>query len=405
MASISQSADGTARRESHHLVVLVHGTWGRGVRPFLTDVAAWCADGSEMRRAVQSALGHLTQFVPFAWSGANSASGRMRAAEILRERLQLLRDGNPNACIHVVAHSHGGNVVLYALKKMSEDAKISSFVFLSTPFIHVVPRSLHPLLQRRLAAANALLLMPVLGFPWKLFPSHLSMLDAVLFLAIPYLLYRAFIFFYGRARSYAAKFELPSQLPSATLILRSAADEAGAAILAAQFFSTLLGRVQKVVLMIIGDLLDFSDGTGERERLNTSTPFRFKARRILLLLFVAAFLIPIALQLVLPRLPDPTEWLVNLAYWAALALTVCALLLPLLSVALGVCVAAFGPGFAFASSGLNISAEATPPGEWKVVQLALPGDSTYERQRIQHSTHSDPNALAFLEQWLRSVSK
>jgi hypothetical protein len=68
-------ADGCKFKKN--LVVLVHGTWARGIIPFLKkDIAAWCDNGSNIRRSCIKVLGNNIEFHPFQWSGGNSPSGR-----------------------------------------------------------------------------------------------------------------------------------------------------------------------------------------------------------------------------------------------------------------------------------------------------------------------------------------
>jgi len=54
--------------------------------------------------------------VPFRWSGQNSHTARAAAASELGELLKKLTQQYPNANIYLIAHSHGGNVALYAIR-------------------------------------------------------------------------------------------------------------------------------------------------------------------------------------------------------------------------------------------------------------------------------------------------
>jgi triacylglycerol esterase/lipase EstA (alpha/beta hydrolase family) len=70
----------------------------------------------------------------FLWSGANSVTARASAAIKLSEELEMvLRE--PNTRPVVIAHSHGGNVVLCALKHLTLEKKRIRFIALATPFI------------------------------------------------------------------------------------------------------------------------------------------------------------------------------------------------------------------------------------------------------------------------------
>ena len=52
----------------------------------------------------------------FSWSGENSWFARTRAADALADYVTKLR--KEGWCCHIVAHSHGGNVVAEALPKI-----------------------------------------------------------------------------------------------------------------------------------------------------------------------------------------------------------------------------------------------------------------------------------------------
>ncbi|MDH3252668.1 MAG: hypothetical protein OEM41_07735, partial [Ignavibacteria bacterium] len=90
-----------------HVLTLVHGTWGRGVLRRSGD-APWTADSSALCRALRDRFGKDVIFRRFRWSGSNSHTGRVRAAEELREYLQEGLGSWPDATHAVIAHSHGG---------------------------------------------------------------------------------------------------------------------------------------------------------------------------------------------------------------------------------------------------------------------------------------------------------
>jgi hypothetical protein len=54
--------------------------------------------------------------VVFKWSGDNTHEAREEAAEKLCSLLLDMRQSDPEARIHLIAHSHGGNVVLKAIE-------------------------------------------------------------------------------------------------------------------------------------------------------------------------------------------------------------------------------------------------------------------------------------------------
>jgi hypothetical protein len=72
-------------------IILVHGTWGRGIFPYLRSMLPqrtpfWFSEGSKFRRELQTALsntGILPRTEAFIWSGANSVRHRSDAADRL----------------------------------------------------------------------------------------------------------------------------------------------------------------------------------------------------------------------------------------------------------------------------------------------------------------------------------
>lgn len=53
---------------------------------------------------------------PFFWGGKNTDASREAGAQKLAERIMQIREQQPSALVHLIAHSHGGNVVLRAVE-------------------------------------------------------------------------------------------------------------------------------------------------------------------------------------------------------------------------------------------------------------------------------------------------
>jgi hypothetical protein len=108
------------------LITLVHGTWGRGFLPGISlnpfcRKQRWFDEGSSFREHLAACLSeHSLEFEvsPFLWSGSNSFRARDRAAERLAEHLRAQKEQHPKTACLVIAHSHGGNVVIQALKHL-----------------------------------------------------------------------------------------------------------------------------------------------------------------------------------------------------------------------------------------------------------------------------------------------
>lgn len=154
---VEPQSQATAVRDRMSVVVtLVHGTFGRLPR----SDAAWTREGSLLRRRFEAELGGDVVFVAFRWSGMNWPSARYRAARRLREHFRATAERHPGRRHYVVAHSHGGNVALYALRdaeRASErDGVPHGVVCLSTPFIAAQPR---PVTLLRFVATYAVVLV------------------------------------------------------------------------------------------------------------------------------------------------------------------------------------------------------------------------------------------------------
>jgi hypothetical protein len=122
------SSDGYIQGGPDAVVTLVPGTWA--------GQAAWIRADSLLSKALTTAG---CQVVPFGWSHRNSYLARTRAAVRLAEQIQGQIKQNPGARQWIVAHSHGGNIALHAVRHLQDsciDAPRVSTVTLATPFIH-----------------------------------------------------------------------------------------------------------------------------------------------------------------------------------------------------------------------------------------------------------------------------
>ncbi|GJP38209.1 hypothetical protein CLOM_g22676 [Closterium sp. NIES-68] len=54
---------------------------------------------------------------PFHWSGQNTHDSRVAAGKALAQLINAIGKADPSARVHIVAHSHGGNVALKAVSK------------------------------------------------------------------------------------------------------------------------------------------------------------------------------------------------------------------------------------------------------------------------------------------------
>lgn len=136
------------------IITLVHGTFAR----FPGRDADWTRDGSLLRQNLSAALGDDVVFIPFRWSGMNWPAARYRAARRLSDHFAETARQYPGRSHYAIAHSHGGNVCLYALRDAERHggSMPDGVVCLSTPFIAAQPR---PVTLFRFVATYAVLLV------------------------------------------------------------------------------------------------------------------------------------------------------------------------------------------------------------------------------------------------------
>ena len=264
------------------VVTLVHGTWPRG---WLRDVfltlfygawpsasgadSLWFAETSDFRSRLTDALGRhglSAQISSFLWSGANSVRERDAAAQNLAERIRTERLTHPNSTQLLVAHSHGGNVVLRALGQLAVAHDDLFIATLATPFVEILPASLFPKDRARTEDLLALFVGMLILF------SSTPVTEA---LRLPYVLQLVVLLFVGlgggwlfvlwlrrwRTKNAAKVDELvgltsisPHIRKHPTLVLRAVDDEASLTLAAAAIgnrLSTLLANWSVVIFALL----------------------------------------------------------------------------------------------------------------------------------------------------------
>ena len=117
--------------ETPVVVTLVHGTFA--------TAADWTKDGSKLRRQIADALGEQgrsVHFDAFEWSGRNTHKARIKAGYELADHVSKLRKSYPSCSHFIVAHSHGGNIALFAHKHLPEKLHSLGIATLGTPFLY-----------------------------------------------------------------------------------------------------------------------------------------------------------------------------------------------------------------------------------------------------------------------------
>jgi alpha/beta hydrolase family protein len=115
-----------------HVITLVHGTWARGA-PWTQPDSPFCC---QLRGELTGRGATRVEFFRFDWSGKNTHEDRRIASVQLRKQLLAQFANEPHACHYVVAHSHGGNVALRAVRRSRSLKKdLSGVVAIATPFL------------------------------------------------------------------------------------------------------------------------------------------------------------------------------------------------------------------------------------------------------------------------------
>lgn len=391
-----------------HLVVLVHGTWARGVIPyFRKDNAPWCEDGSEVRESCKEVLGEDVVFHPFVWSGRNSPTARTSAAEQLLRTLQQLDKDFPAAKKFIVSHSHGGNIAMYAMRDCADILEIDGLACFSTPFLHVRPRNYRGnwfsvewagrfaamILSMYMAVFTVVLATALYDIvTTRQFPESIQGWAMLLLWLLYYaLLKNSAASMKTRADRFLDENELPNYLRFPVFLVRDTADEASNSLSASQFLSFITSKLYSLVVLILKPLRVYNLGTDTWQKLvYLNTP-------VIVLVFAIVTIKGIEESL--------SYWIVGisaaplilyLSYF--LLVLLCYVLIVTLHLLLSILMAPFGIRYSLLSVFIDISAEATPPGSWQVSQLG-----GAKHQFSQHATYENPAALEDFEKWLRDV--
>src|SRR5262245_35774743 len=106
------------------LLYLLHGTWASSASRTPPD--------SDL---VQALLKEFGKPIPIEWKGRNRDVDRRSAAEHVIAALQRQQGRHI-----LIAHSHGGNVGVYAAADPRLHGKVAGIICLNTPFISVIRR-------------------------------------------------------------------------------------------------------------------------------------------------------------------------------------------------------------------------------------------------------------------------
>ena len=123
-----------ANSSLEYVITFVHGTWA--------TYTTWTQKDSELYQLLSDRYGEQS-IKRFKWSGANSHRARLKASKRLARVLWNNINSYPSSKHFVISHSHGGNVVLYALRDQALRKHLSGLMFMGVPFIHCEDRDIN----------------------------------------------------------------------------------------------------------------------------------------------------------------------------------------------------------------------------------------------------------------------
>jgi hypothetical protein len=376
-----------------YVVTLVHGTFARR--------AGWLENEAPLSRHLERSLPGRVFVTSYHWSGRNSISARLWAAAGLRRDLLSKLRKHPHARHYLVGHSHGGNVILRALRGGAIANRVQGVVLLSTPFLYFRRRD--PALVRNFLGASFLAL-PSLG---AFYLRALTDTSALSFLFV-WALFAAGIFalwsrvyprLHIRAMAMIERLSLPDSASMPLLVLRRPGDEASGVLATASFLAYVLERLWKLVPWLVR----WSDRRlGARLFRKSGAAWPIFGGILLVLSFIGSH------HFIGSRYHEVVFWpLLGLLIFVVLvwASPVIGGVLALPTIAFSaLLLCAFGPELAWLSLFADVAIDSCPPGYCVTYQLA-PKERAFnadqmELQEAHGSTHSDPDAVRVIADWL-----
>lgn len=391
----------------HYVVVLIHGTWAKD--------AAWTADRSSLRAYLTKTLSGTIEFVVFPWSGKNSISARQRAAKDLQAFLHDLQLKFPDSQHYIVAHSHGGNIALYALKDPFLAANVVGLACLSTPFLHARRRNLGAygstiLLYFGIVIYGGFLYFGLNAlFEVVLPPLPSSDVTQVFRFALSFICILPMIAFMGWIIRTANKLEHTLEVPvlkwHQLLIVRGPGDEASCALSTSQFVSWAATRFWTGLTIPLANSEKIVDWLDELQwKCHPTQIWTLVVSIILAVAFSVSerFVVLAVVSSVIAGI-SAIVWLgaaVIRGISNIYSLLVGAVAVPAVLVT-ALMALPFGYELAIASILLELTSESTPPGSWNITQLSgYQPDGEGGSMRLSHSTYEDPEAWQKLAQWI-----
>jgi hypothetical protein len=411
----------------NYVIILVHGTWARR--------APWLNQSSLLCKTLCEKLPEPIKIVPFEWTGRNSNEARQRAGKNLEWLIRKLVNDHPTAKHFIVAHSHGGNIALYALRDPALQGRVTGVICLSTPFLIFSERHLGVKAPIYMLQPFFLILLPIAiylynvvpipaGARWgvPVFPENATiwewwkhwtnvifnilLMDFIIGACIFGLLEMAGVtsrlnpfFSMNRAIEMRKWSILPHIARTRLLILRTVGDEASGALVTAQFSGWLLSEFWRLIDYLIRKIVPNRLRNVAISALWIVIPAVI-VWNLVSLLFPASIeaqmyhLIRFSYDVILAgTIPLFLIFSVVPALFLLLCLILCFVLMP------------FGAQNPIDSVFTEITAEVSPIGRWSVhtVPKRSQNFQTSVRFSLRHSeAYDNPRVLRLMIGWMRS---
>lgn len=388
------------------VVTLVHGTWA--------SRADWTMPKSPLYEVIGLSLGSVVMR-PFRWSGRNRVWSRLTATDELRRDLHGALARWPNAAHFVIAHSHGGNIAVHALKDLELRSRITGVVCLSTPFLLARRRPVSDPIEATIFWMPSLFAMLTLSEGLKrVSPEWLNYPKALLLLATSIvigLLFRGFVLL--RSESILAMHSLPRLSRNQLLIVTTVGDEASVALGATQLLSRCIGALvgipAEIVWASVQGILKFRQVL-ENHMSIVMTVVCAPAVGVMIVGGIEGFERNIALfgMLGVALLGAIFDWMgAQSAVLKIGGLAFACLVAPFtaLFMLLGL---PFGLDFAFTAPLIEIAPALAPPGDWRVLQIgfAKPNSVGSKYTGLSHSfTYDDHDTLLLIQEWIQQRTR
>jgi hypothetical protein len=406
--------------KSKLMISLVHGTWGRS---FPSVGGRWFEEGSIFREILQARLkleDLSFEIREFHWSGRNSIRARERGAAELAQRLATSAEACDGYRSIIIAHSHGGNLALEAIRRSGIKSRLA-LVSLATPYLDVreLPRSASVFRQiDTLIAAIFFILFQSVLFAIVLpeLPDDLRRIHgmddsyetsiSIAMCVIALVLVRCVVvgFHYGESAWKSPAFRVDPSIP--ILALRATDDEANLALIGGAIGAKLLSilfllsypvlligfaiTVIPFVMQFVSQFGIFVIGTVLAIAFSRSIPW--KIRVVAVASFVGLALLPSAVR---------DAWALSiggLILYAAVSLQLATgtMILLLFSIALSRSIN--GRELLLGGVGYEVNVQSAPDSE--NVKLVSLGSADGERTRLRHSIYDHEECAPVIAAWI-----